>query len=349
MRTFHRFRLAGCGALVLALLAGLFLPHPARSESADEFYARTRRITLYIALGPGSGDDLWARLIGKFMANHMPGHPAFIVTEMPGAGSLILANYLYNQAPKDGTALGNIAPSLPAQVLAGLQNARFDPTRLSYVGSPESSDHVCVVMASSGVKTVEDARNKQVLMGGNGPTTLNSNMPPILDKLIGTKFKVIEGYKNVPEVFLAMERGEVNGQCSRLDTVMRAKSDKIKSGEMNLLFTLNEKRTNIPGLPSVFEYINNDQDRQTLLFLRSSTAFGRPYAAPPGIPPDRLALLRKAFEDTMKDPAFLALAASQTLTVTLTTGAELQALATELSRTPEDIAEKAKALLPAAK
>jgi tripartite-type tricarboxylate transporter receptor subunit TctC len=342
-----RFRLGG--PLALALIAAVLLPSLARAESAEEFYSNTRRITFYIALGPGSGDDVWARLVGKFMSNHLPGHPSIIVTEMPGAGSLIMANFLYNQAPKDGSVIGGFSPSLPAQVLAGLANARIDPTKFSYIGSPEKSDHVCVVLASTGVKTIEDAQNKEVLMGGNGPTTLNSNMPPILNKLVGTKFKVIEGYKSVPEVFLAMDRGEVSGQCSRLDTIMRARADEIKSGKLNLLFSLNEKRTNIPGLPSVFEYLKNDQDRQTLLFLRSSTAFGRPYAAPPGIPADRLALLRKAFEETMKDPDFLAAAANQKLTARMTSGSDLAALAANLYSTPKEIAQKAEALLPAAR
>ncbi|HTH98722.1 MAG TPA: tripartite tricarboxylate transporter substrate-binding protein [Stellaceae bacterium] len=333
------------GILGLACAAGLILPALAQAESAQDFYSHTRTINFYIALGPGSGDDVWARLVGKYMSLHMPGKPTFVVTEMPGAGSLVLANYIYNQAPKDGTALGNIAPSLPAQVLVGLPNARFDPTKLSYVGSPESSDHACIVMSSSGIKTIDDARKHEVLMGGNGPTSLNSNMPPILDKFLGTKFKVIEGYKSVPEVFLAMERGEVMGQCSRLDTVLRGEADKIKSGEMTLLFTLNEKRT-LPNVPSVFEFIKDDQQRQTMQFLRSSTAFGRPYVAPPGVPADRLALLRKAFEDTMKDPAFIAAAAKAKLTVTLTTGEALHDLALQLYKTPKSVTDQAKFLLP---
>jgi tripartite-type tricarboxylate transporter receptor subunit TctC len=341
----NRLRRGGLGVLTLGLFAAMFLPISAHGESAEAFFSKTRRITFYIALGPGSGDDVWARLVSKYMSKYLPGHPSFIVTEMPGAGSLIEANFLYNRAPQDGTAIGGFSPSLPAQVLVGLQNAHIDPTKFSYIGSPQSSDDACVVMASSGIKTIQDAQMKSVMMGGNGPTTVNSIMPKVLNQLIGTKFKVVEGYKSVPEVFLAMQRGEVDGQCSRLETIEQDAADDIKSGKMTLLLSLSKKPTNIQGLPTVFDYIKNDDDRRVMSLLDSSIDFGRPYVAPPGIPQDRLALLRKAFEETMNDPDFLAAAAHQHLVPSMKSGEALQVLAVNLYDRPKADDEKAKVFL----
>jgi tripartite-type tricarboxylate transporter receptor subunit TctC len=333
------------GVPAMMCLASMLSSIPARAETAAQFYSNTRRITFYVALGPGSGDDVWARLVGKYMSKYIPGNPSFIVTEMPGAGSLVLANFLYNQAPNDGSVIGGFSPSLPAQVFVGLQNARLDPTKFSYIGSPQSSDDACVVMSSTGVKTVQDAQAKQVMMGGNGPTTVNSIMPQVLDQLIGTKFKLIEGYKSVPEVFLAMERGEVDGQCSRLDTIEQDAGPDIKSGKMTLLLSLSEKPTGIPGLPTVFDFIKNDSDRQMMRLLDTSIAFGRPYVAPPGIPADRLALLRKAFEETMKDPDFIAAVLHQHLTPLMTSGQDLTALAEKLYHQPKDVNARARVFL----
>jgi tripartite-type tricarboxylate transporter receptor subunit TctC len=341
---FRRFY-SGVAAAALVALALAAFPVRAQAQTAADFYSQTSRITFYIALGPGSGDDVWARLVGKYMSRYMPGHPSFIVTEMPGAGSLVLANFLYNGAPKDGSVIGGFSPSLPAQVFVGLPNARLDPTKFNYIGSPQSSDDACVVMSSTGVKTVAEAQTKQVLMGGNGPTTVNSIMPKVLNQLIGTKFKLIEGYKSVPEVFLAMQRGEVDGQCSRLDTIEQDAGPAIKSGQMTLLLSLSEKPTNIPGLPTAFDFLKTDSDKQTMRLLVTSIAFGRPYVAPPGIPADRLALLRTAFEDTMKDPDFIAAAAHQHLTVSMTPGEKLDALAQKLYSQPKDVNARAKVFL----
>lgn len=330
--------------LFAALALVVALPSIAAGQAVDDFYVKNNRIRFYIAEGPGSGADAWSRIVGKYMSNHLPGNPIFLITEMPGAGSLILANNLYNQAPKDGTAIGMISPSLPAQVLVGLENANFDPLKAGWLGSPEQSDHACVVTKVTGVKTIAEVRAKEVLMGGNGPTTTNDVMPPILNKLVGTKFKVITGYKSVPETFLAMDRGEINGMCARLDTMTRTQPDKFKNGDYVVLFNLNEKP--IPGMPSAFEFITSEDDKRTMRFLRSSTALGRPMLTPPGLPPARLAQLRKAFDDTMKDPAFLAEAEKQKLVVTATNGPDLAAQIETLFKTPKDIAEKAKALVP---
>ncbi|HTH97347.1 MAG TPA: tripartite tricarboxylate transporter substrate-binding protein [Stellaceae bacterium] len=341
-------RLRSLAGGLAAMAAVLGLAGTARAESAADFYKTHPNLTILVGVGPGSSYEIWAQVVARYMSKHMPGNPRFIVTEMPGAGSLIMANYLYRSAPQDGTYIGSFSPSLPAEALLGLPNVRFDPTKFQYIGSPESSNHACVVSAATGVKTVADAQAKQVLVGGNGPTTVPSYMPPILDDFIGTKFKVIEGYKTVPEVLLAMDRGEVGGICSKLDTLMSSEADALKSGKLTMLFTMNQKREpSFPNVPSAFEFVKDPAKRKMLAFLRSSIELGRPYVAPPGVPADRLALLRQAFEDTAKDPDFIAAVKKLKRVVTLTSGAELQNMVAQLMDTPKPVVAQAKAMLPA--
>jgi tripartite-type tricarboxylate transporter receptor subunit TctC len=340
---FHMLSNARRLSLTLALLVGV--PSLAKSAETAEDFFKGKRITYLIPLGAGSGDDLWARLVTKHWGNHIPGKPTFIVQEMPGAGSLVMTNYLYAQAAKDGTVMAAVSPNVPAQALVGLANANFDATKFGYIGSPETSDHACIVTDAAGVKTPEDAQKKEVAMGGNGPTTLNSYMPPILNQVAGMKFKLVEGYKNVPETLLAMERGEIGGQCARLETLRRSAPEQIKDGKMRFIFSLNEKRV-IADLPSVFEYIKNPEDKQLMTFIRGATAVGRPIALPPDVPADRLAALRKSFEDTMKDKDFLADAEKQKFTVTVMSGQDVKKAVDDLYKTPKAISDKAKAMLP---
>lgn len=339
------FHALSCLRLLIVVLA---LPGLAHADSAIDFYKTHPRITLLVGMGPGSSYDIWANLLGRYMRKYMPGNPRFIVSNMPGAGSLVMANYLFNTAPADGTYIGSISPSLPTQALLGLQNIRFDPRRFHYIGSAETSDHACAAISTAGVHSVVDARANEMLVGGNGPTTVPSYMPPILNKFLGTRFKVIEGYKTVPEVFLAMDRNEVGGICSKLDTMLSGKSDMLKSGSLVILFTLNRNReATLPDVPTAFEFIKDAGERNTLAFLRSSIEFGRPYVAPPGVPADRVDLLRSAFERAAADPDFLAEVEKQRRQVTLTTGATLQTMADTLMDTPKAVVDQAKALLPA--
>jgi tripartite-type tricarboxylate transporter receptor subunit TctC len=333
-----------------ALLAGLIsigMPSLANADDTEQFYTDNNEVTILVGQGPGSNIDSWARLVGKHMTKHLTGHPNFVVKQMPGAGTLVLVNQLYSSAPKDGTVLASFSASIPIQVLMGIENAEFDPRKFGYIGSPETSNHACAISTASGVKSVDDAKEKEVTMGASGPTTAGAYVPPLINNLIGTKFKVIDGYQGAPEVYLAMDRGEVVGQCAKLDSMLRNEGDKIKSGAYKILFTLNEGRApETPDVPSVFELISNPEERDLLSFIRSSTRLGRPFAAPPGLPEERLAALRKAFNETMKDPEFLADAKTQKFEVTVTSGEQLQTLVDNLFKTPEKIVQEAKAVMP---
>jgi tripartite-type tricarboxylate transporter receptor subunit TctC len=338
-------------ALALGALLTLPLltsPPASAAESAADFYKGLKTIDLLIGSGPGSSYDVWARVVGKHWSKHLPGNPVFVVKAMPGAGSLIMANYLYNQVPKDGSVIGSFSPLLPTQVVIGIENAHLDPREFGYIGSPETSNHVCVATAASGVSSIDDAKKKEVLVAGTGATTVPSFIPPILNELAGTKFKVIEGYKSNEEAYLAMERGEVDGFCSKLDSIMRAQGDKVASGDLHLLFTLNEGRVDsLNGVPSAFEFIEKPEDKKLMSFIRSSAVLGRPFAAPPGIPDDRLALLRSSFEETMKDPAFLDELKTLKLELTYTPGEKLHAFVQDLYDTPPETIKRASAFMGA--
>jgi tripartite-type tricarboxylate transporter receptor subunit TctC len=336
--------------LRFALLGGLLslgLSAQASADDIEQFYTDNNEITVLVGQGPGSSFDSWARLVGRHMTKYLPGHPTFVVKQMPGAGTLVLVNHLYNSAPKDGTVIASFSASIPTQVLMGIDNAEFDPRKFGYIGSPEQSNHACAIATASGIKSVDDAMAKEVTMGASGPTTAGAYAPPLINNLIGTKFKVIDGYQGAPEVYLAMDRGEVVGQCAKLDSMLRNEGDKIKSGAYKILFTLNEDRSSItPDIPSLFELIQDPEKRELLSFIRTSTRLGRPFAAPPGIPEERLAALRKAFDETMTDQEFLDEAKTMKFEVTATTGQQLQDLVNSLFQTPDKIVQEAKVVMP---
>jgi tripartite-type tricarboxylate transporter receptor subunit TctC len=328
-------------SLVLAGLSGT-----AAGQTAEEFYAKNNRLTLLIGFGAGTGYDVWGRIVTQHMAKHMPGKPAFIMQHMPGAGSLAMANFLYNAAPKDGTVIGSFSRNLPSQVMIGLPNANLDPRKFGYVGSPELPVRVCVALASSGVTSVAELRKTEVMMGGTGVATVPTFMPSLINKLAGTRFKVIDGYKSADDVYLAMERGEVHGICQGYAPIMSRLGDGVRAGRINFLFNFEERRDpQLNGAPSIFEFIDNPEDRQMLTFINSSTELGRPYAAPPGIPVDRLRVLRQAFEATLKDPDFLRDAQKHGLDVTMTTGEGLEKIVNDLYSIPKPLIERANALI----
>jgi tripartite-type tricarboxylate transporter receptor subunit TctC len=335
-------------AALLAAGAVLGSASMARAETVEEFYQKHPSVSILIGQATGSSYDLWSRILGKAMSKYLPGHPTFVVQPMLGAGTLVMTNYLYNQAPKDGTVIGSFSPGLPVQAVAGLENVKFDANKFTYIGSPEAADHACIISTASGVKSAEEAiqTKKEIFMGGAGPTTTNDYMPPIINELAGTNFKVISGFKSVPEIFLAMERNEVGGQCAKLDSLMAQGEQQIKAGKYVMLFNLNEKPSDVPGLHSVFDYIKTPEAKQTMRFIRSSSALGRPYVAPPDVPQDRLQALRTALQQSLKDPELMDEVKKLKYTITYTSPEDLQKMVGDLYKTPPDLLAKAKAMLP---
>jgi tripartite-type tricarboxylate transporter receptor subunit TctC len=340
----EKLRLLG---LTLAFAAALPFAQ-ASAQTVEEFYKKKGELDLMTGFGAGSQYDTWARIVAKHMGKHIPGNPTIVVKFMTGAGDLLLANHLTQKAERDGSVIGLISGATPVMALMGNEQLKdVDPRKFGYLGSAEVSDSACLMTAKSGIKSLEDMRSREIPVAGGGPTSAPSYMPPILNKMLGTKLKVIDGYKTSGDQFLALERGEVDGLCARLESMLRVQGEKFKSGEWKILFTINEGGSKLtPDIPSVFTYLKDPNDQKMLRFIRSQTALGRPFVTPPGLPADRLKALVDAYAATMSDPEFKADADKQKLDVTFVPGADLVKILNDLYATPKDLLESAAKLLP---
>ncbi|MGH6767456.1 MAG: Bug family tripartite tricarboxylate transporter substrate binding protein [Xanthobacteraceae bacterium] len=328
------------------VLMSLTLSTQLHAETAAEFY-KGKQLRLIVGSSVGDGYDRWARFIARHITRHIPGSPNIIVQNMPGAGTLTATNHLYNIAPKDGTTFGSFSRNLPPQAVLGRPNFRFDPRKFEWIGSPETVNRVCVVGAASKAKTIDDVFKREILMGGMGTGMVPTVVPTILNKLVGTKFRVVEGYGGTKAVFLAIERGEVDGICMASSTLLGPSRDLIETGKLRVLFSMEAKpMTALPDVPTMYSRLKTDEQRQIVTFLNAALDYGRPYAAPPGVPGDRVAALRAAFAATVKDPQFLAEAKKLGYAITYTSGEEFKALSEQIFAVPRPIIDKASALLP---
>jgi tripartite-type tricarboxylate transporter receptor subunit TctC len=334
-RTWTRIASGLLGAAALAVGGSL----PAAAQPADPFGGKP--LTMIIGFGPGGGYDLWGRTVARHMGKYLPGKPNIVPQNMPGAGSLLAANHIYNSAPKDGTVIGIIARDTALAELTGMEGARFDGRKMSWLGSPATETSVCISFHTAKVKTVQDLFEKELIIGNTGPGTGTYTYPKALTGLLGMKFKLISGFPSSSDVFLAMERGEVEGICESLDSAVGKKPEWIKEKKINLLFQGGaEPNQHIKEVPFILDMAKTPEDKQALLFLYAGQGIGRPFVAPPDLPADRLKMLRDAFDATMKDPDFIADAQKQKLELEPQGGAQLEALIKRLYDTPKPIIEK---------
>jgi tripartite-type tricarboxylate transporter receptor subunit TctC len=300
-----------------------------------------KTVTMIIGFGPGGGYDLWGRTVARHIGNFMPGTPTVVVQNMPGAGSYVAASWIYNIAPKDGTVLGIIARDAVLGPLTGAEGARFDPNKMSWLGTPATETNVCIANAKAEVKSVDDLMTKQLIIGDTGPGTGTRSYPLALSALLGMKFKIIAGFPSSSDVFLAMERGEVDGICESLDSVNGKRPTWISSGTVRVLFHGGaEPNPHMKGTPFVLDLIKDEQMRQEVKFLYAGQGIGRPFVAPPSLPADKLKMLREAFWATMKDADFADDAKKQKLELEPEDGAHLEKLIKEIYATPKPIVEK---------
>jgi tripartite-type tricarboxylate transporter receptor subunit TctC len=315
----------------------------AAADPVADFYAG-KQIRAIVGNPAGGDYDNWMRLIAQHWGDFIPGHPTFIVENMPGAGQIIATNYLFNSAPQDGTAVGMTERALPYLKLLGDQNIRFEPAKFNWIGSPEQTSRVCVAMKGASVQTAEDLFNRQLLVGGAGAGTSVSNTPMLLSKLLGMKFKVVEGYGSAENIVLAMERGELQGICQTVAGLESTRPGWIEQGKFRVLFSM--ERAPLAGInaPTIYQFARNQEQRDVLSLFDSSIELGRPVIAPPNVPADRIAALRSAFDAMMKDPGFQADAARLRYKLTLTEGKDLQAMVNRLMATPQNIVDEVKSL-----
>jgi tripartite-type tricarboxylate transporter receptor subunit TctC len=300
-----------------------------------------KSVQMIIGFGAGGGYDLWGRTVGRHIGRHLPGNPTVIPQNMPGAGSYAAANYIFNVAPKDGNVLGIIARDAALGPLSGAIGARFDPLQLSWVGTPTKETNVCIAYHTAAVKTVQDLLSKPLILGDTGPGTGTRSYPKALNELIGTKFKLVGGFPASSDVFLAMERGEVEGICESLDSIKIRRPNWIPETKIAILFQGGEApNPELKDVPFVLDFARNAAERQAIEFLYAGQGIGRPFVAPPALQPERLKMLREAFNAAMRDADFIAEAQKSKLEVEPETGEHLAALLAKIYATPRPIVDK---------
>jgi tripartite-type tricarboxylate transporter receptor subunit TctC len=316
---------------------------PASADSVEDFY-RGKQIRFIISSATGGDYDQWSRLIIRRLGKYVPGNPTFIPQNMPGGGQIIATNYLFSTAPQDGTVIGMIGRNLPNDALLKKEGVRFDPVKFNWLGSPELTNRVCVAMEGVPVQKAQDLFQRELLVGGAGAGTAVSTTPTLLARLLGMKFKLVEGYGSSQGVLLAMERGEVDGICQSLSSLRGSRPQWFESGKLKVLF--NTERHTVPGLnaPTVFDFVKAEDQRKILALYTSSVEFGRPIVAPPGVPKERVEALRKALADALKDPDLLEEAKKQAIEITYVSGPDLEMLVADLMSTPADLVEKMREL-----
>jgi tripartite-type tricarboxylate transporter receptor subunit TctC len=258
-------------------------------------------VNLMVGYGVGGTDDVWARLVGKYLGDHIPGHPFVVVTNVPGAGSLVLANRIFNSAPRDRTNIGVINRGVLSEPLLGGMGIYFDPKRLAFIGSPDLDTPVCMIRNDAPVKTLADLSTRQYVVGATGSGSDSETYPEVFKVLLGLKIKIVQGYPGSRDVLLATERGEVQGGCFSYATVER--SPLIRDHTARLLFQAAlQPDDRMPGVPVVNRSAGTGDAQPALDLFLQRTLVGRPFVMGPGVPAQRIAALQAAFADTMRDP-----------------------------------------------
>jgi tripartite-type tricarboxylate transporter receptor subunit TctC len=332
---------------LLVMLAGL-ASCPSRPAAAQIADFKDSTIGINIGYGPGGGYDLYARTLATHFGRHIPGNPSVVPRNMPGAGGMRVATFIYYKAPKDGTELGAISSSTAMEPLTGNPDAKFDSSQFSWIGSMSQDISFCGIWQKPGAPTsFQEMLTKETIFGSAGGASTSQLHPIFLRDFLHAKIKVIPGYAGAKEVNLAMQRGEVDGACSLfLSTIMSQFLPDVKSGRLKLVIQMGPKRTDVFGsVPSVYDFVTTDEDRQVLDLHFKQILLARPIVGPPGMSSERLGMLRKAFMDTMHDPAFLADARKLTIDIDPATGEEAEQLVRQFANYPPSVIEKARAAI----
>lgn len=326
--------------LLSAALATVPLSASHAADAAMPF--KGARITLSVGYGAGGGFDLYARVLARYFGKHIPGEPTVIVQNVTGAGSLKLANALYNVSPKDGTAIGMVAQSLPVSQVLGAPGIRFDFAKFEAIGRMATMDTAVIVWHTVPVKTIADAMRKKMNVAATGPSSDAFITPAVLNNIIGTKFNIISGYTGTRGTMTALERGEADATTVSISSLLAEFSGYMKSGNAHAIVQNAVKRhAAFPGVPTMIELARNDDDRRILTLFAAGSEFGRYFIVPPGVAADRVAMLRKAFMETMKDPALIAAAEKSHLELEPMDGASLQKVIAGLGGMPEPLLKRA--------
>lgn len=325
------------GGALLATMA-LACASPAPAQTVAEFYAG-KRVTMYIGSSAAGGTDLYGRIIAAHIGAHIPGNPNVVVSNVPGANGMILANQIYNTLAQDGTALATFDRYIAMQAIVGNPSVKFDPAKLNWIGSANVDISTCVTWHTSGVKTMADFMSKEFAVGSTA-----IYHPNILTKIFGAKFKLVQGYPGGNEIDLAVERGELQGRCHwSWSAIIGLRPDWVRDKKINVVLQFSDrKHPEMPDVPLVTELVKTQAEREILDLILSSQEMARVFAAGPGVPPERVEAIRRAFEETMSDPVFVAAAQQKGVELQLVPGVKIQELIARTVKTPPEVVARFK-------
>jgi tripartite-type tricarboxylate transporter receptor subunit TctC len=327
----------------LVALAAACAGGAAGAETVEQFY-KGKTLTLVISVIGGEGFSINGRIVATHMSRHLPGNPTVVPKHMPGAGHVLAANYLFTEAPRDGSTIGTIAPNIVLHQLLDGRGVRYDIARFNWLGASEYGNQAIYAWHEAGLRTLEDAMQREVLAGGTGAGSFTVLYPALMNSLLGTRFKLVSGYKTTREIDLAMQRGEVELRAGQSLTSLTAYNGEwLRERKINILAQVGRQRDpEFPDVPVLTEYAKSEAALRVLQLFEVQLSVGRPFLAPPGIPADRLAALRHAFEKTMQDPAFLAEAAKAGMDTRFLTGEAVSEIVGKVAATPPELIAMAK-------
>jgi len=317
---------------------------PALAQTPASFKGET--ISVNIGYPAGGAPDLYFRVFARHYGRHVPGNPVVVPKNMPGAGTLRAANYIYNVATRDGTELGNFSSSATVEPLMDNEQARFDAAKFSWVGSMNQEINFCGMWQRAGSPTsfADVLKQETIFATSGGLTSFGYQHPLIFKNVLGASVRLVSGYAGLPQAFIAVQRGEAHGMCGLVRTHIKTLwPQEVRDGRFKIIVQMGPKTTNDLGpVPSIFEFVKTEDDRKVLQFHFNTKLLGRPLAGPPGVPAQRLAVLRKAFEDTMRDSEFLAEAQKANLDIDPATHEQVEQLLAQFADYPKDVLERAK-------
>jgi tripartite-type tricarboxylate transporter receptor subunit TctC len=345
-------RRLSCAISTFAAVAWFVTAAAAQQSSApsahavEDFY-KTHPITMLVGSGAGGGYDVYARAFAQYWSNHIPGHPPIIPKNMPAAGGLAAAATLYNSADRDGSVIGAFTNGAPMDPLFGNPGAHYDALRFNWLGSIGKLENVCATWHTSAVKTIAQARQRQVVVAAAGATSNSAIVPKMLNALIGTKFKVISGYDPGSGLTMAVEGGEAEGVCGLSWSTIKASRPRwIKDNLLNVIVQMGlTKLADLPNVPSALDLVSDPENKKVMELILIRQEAGRPFAAPPGTPADRVATLRQAFDETLTDPGFVADAQKLQLEIEPMTGAAIEKMLVKAYAAPKGIVARAAELV----
>jgi tripartite-type tricarboxylate transporter receptor subunit TctC len=335
------------GALLAVFLAVPSLAPAAREAQADpvaDFY-RGKTVNVLIGVAVGGEYDLHARLVARHLGKHIPGNPTVVAQNMTGAGGLTMANHLFAAAPRDGTSIGMLGNNFPAQQAVGVAAIRFDARQFRWIGSISPTIETMATWKTTGVQTIAQARDKEIVAGSTSRTAITYTFPALLNELAGTRFKIVTGYPGGSAINLAMERGEVGARNNTWSSWKVTKPDWLRNKEIFILVQAGPKARDLPDVPAVEDLATTDADRRYAELVISGTRLGRPLATAPDVPAERVEALREAFDAVMRDPEFLREAEAAKIEVDPVRGIDLQKVVEQVLMAPQDVRERARKLI----